>query len=88
MRRRARVDLARQTVMDIRLLGPISAERDGEMCRWAALASVPCSARLALAPGRVVTVDRLVEDVWAGDPPATAVNTLQSYVSLLRRALG
>ena len=45
-------------------------------------------ARLALTPGRVVTVDRLVEDVWAGDPPATAVNTLQSYVSLLRRALG
>ena len=35
-----------------------------------------------------MTVDRLVDDVWAGDPPATAVNTLQSYVSLLRRALG
>ncbi|MGH9270496.1 MAG: BTAD domain-containing putative transcriptional regulator, partial [Ilumatobacteraceae bacterium] len=38
--------------------------------------------------GHVVTVDRLVDDVWAGDPPTTAVNTLQSYVSLLRRALG
>ena len=45
-------------------------------------------ARLALVVGQVVTVDRLVDDVWAGDPPATAVNTLQSYVSLLRRALG
>ena len=45
-------------------------------------------ARLALVAGHVVTVDRLVDDVWAGDPPATAVNTLQSYVSLLRRALG
>ena len=45
-------------------------------------------ARLALVAGQVVTVDRLIDDVWAGEPPATAVNTLQSYVSLLRRALG
>ena len=45
-------------------------------------------ARLAIGDGQVVTVDRLVEDVWAGDPPTTAVNTLQSYVSLLRRGLG
>ena len=45
-------------------------------------------ARLALVAGHVVTVDRLVDDVWPGGPPTTAVNTLQSYVSLLRRALG
>ena len=77
-----------RATLDIRLLGPISAERDGEVVSLGGPRQRAVLARLALAPGRVVTVDRLVEDVWAGDPPATAVNTLQSYVSLLRRALG
>ena len=57
-------------------------------CRSAGHASAPCWPAWPSSPGQVVTVDRLVDDVWAGDPPATAVNTLQSYVSLLRRALG
>ncbi len=82
------VQLERETVLDIRLLGPISAERDGEPVSLGGPRQRAVLARLALTPGRVVTVDRLVDDVWAGDPPATAVNTLQSYVSLLRRALG
>lgn len=44
--------------------------------------------RLALAGGRAVARDRLIDDLWDGEPPASAVNTLQTYVSLLRRALG
>ena len=32
--------------------------------------------------------DRLVEDLWAGRPPATAAKVLQTYVSQLRKALG
>src|SRR5918995_7063411 len=78
----------RTDVLDIRLFGPITAERAGETVSLGGPRQRAVLARLALAPGQVVTVDRLVDDVWAGDPPATAVNTLQSYVSLLRRALG
>ena len=78
----------RAGALDIRLLGPITAERDGEPASLGGPRQRAVLARLALARGQVVTVDRLVEDVWAGEPPATAVNTLQSYVSLLRRALG
>lgn len=74
--------------LDIRLLGPISAERHGEPVSLGGPRQRAVLARLALVPGQVVTVDRLIDDVWAGDPPATAINTLQSYVSLLRRALG
>jgi DNA-binding SARP family transcriptional activator/tetratricopeptide (TPR) repeat protein len=74
--------------LDVRLLGPITAERDGESVSLGGPRQRAVLARLALVAGQVVTVDRLVDDVWAGDPPATAVNTLQSYVSLLRRALG
>jgi DNA-binding SARP family transcriptional activator len=77
-----------ERALDIRLLGPIAAERDGDMVSLGGPRQRAVLARLALVAGQVVTVDRLVDDVWAGDPPATAVNTLQSYVSLLRRALG
>jgi predicted ATPase/DNA-binding SARP family transcriptional activator len=33
-------------------------------------------------------VERLKDDLWEGDPPASAASTLKSHVSLLRRSLG
>ncbi|MGH3016433.1 MAG: AfsR/SARP family transcriptional regulator, partial [Gaiellaceae bacterium] len=45
-------------------------------------------ASLALEAGRVVSVDRLVEALWPGDPPETAAHAVQVYVSQLRKALG
>ncbi len=74
--------------LDIRLLGPITAELGGEPVSLGGPRQRAVLARLALVAGHIVTVDRLVDDVWPGGPPTTAVNTLQSYVSLLRRALG
>ncbi len=44
-------------------------------------------ALLALRPNSVVSVDRLVDELWDGQPPATAVVTLQGYISRLRKAL-
>lgn len=44
-------------------------------------------ARLALDVGRVLSVDRLVDDLWSGEPPKGAVGSLRSYVSNLRRVL-
>lgn len=43
---------------------------------------------LALRPGRAVPGALLVEEVWAGDPPADAPGALQALVGRLRRALG
>src|SRR5262249_40743944 len=37
---------------------------------------------------RPVSVDRLVDALWIGEPPATAANALQYHVSRLRKALG
>ncbi|MEV5554782.1 BTAD domain-containing putative transcriptional regulator [Nonomuraea wenchangensis] len=37
--------------------------------------------------GRPVSADRLAEDLWGDDPPGNPVNTLQTKVSQLRRAL-
>jgi len=42
---------------------------------------------LALSADKPVTVGRLVDCVWGGNPPPKADKTLQSYVSLLRSAL-
>ncbi|MGC0332375.1 putative ATPase/DNA-binding SARP family transcriptional activator [Streptomyces sp. SAI-170] len=43
---------------------------------------------LALRPDRVVPAGLLVDEVWAGDPPADATGALQALVGRLRRALG
>ena len=45
-------------------------------------------ADLVVHAGRVVSADRLVEDLWGDDPPGNPANTLQGRVSALRRALG
>lgn len=44
--------------------------------------------RLALAGGRPVEQDVLVDAIWGDDPPAGPVHALQSLVSRLRRILG
>ncbi|MFC5143368.1 BTAD domain-containing putative transcriptional regulator [Streptomyces aureoversilis] len=44
-------------------------------------------ALLLIRPGRVVSTELLVEELWGEEPPRRAVATLQSHVSHLRRAL-
>lgn len=44
-------------------------------------------AALALARGRVVSLDALIDDLWGDEPPPAATSTLQGYVSHLRKAL-
>src|SRR5437660_8530323 len=43
---------------------------------------------LLLNANRVVPAERLIEDLWEGNPPDSAAGTLQSHISHLRRALG
>jgi DNA-binding SARP family transcriptional activator len=43
---------------------------------------------LVIGVGHAVPIDHLDEVLWGDDPPASAGNTLQSYVSHLRRVLG
>jgi DNA-binding SARP family transcriptional activator len=42
---------------------------------------------LTIANGAAVSVDQLIEIVWAGEPPPSAETTLRSYVTRLRHAL-
>jgi DNA-binding SARP family transcriptional activator len=45
-------------------------------------------ALLLTRPNEVVSSDRLIDELWGAQPPATAANTVQYYVSQLRKALG
>ncbi|MDX6742013.1 BTAD domain-containing putative transcriptional regulator [Actinocorallia sp. A-T 12471] len=74
--------------VQVRLLGPVDVVVDGVELPLPGLRRKAVLARLALRPGEVVGVDGLIDAVWDGDPPATAVNALQSHVSYLRRLLG
>ncbi|TCO50843.1 BTAD domain-containing putative transcriptional regulator [Actinocrispum wychmicini] len=44
-------------------------------------------AMLASQAGRVVSLDRLIEELWADEAPAGATRTLQAYIAHLRKVL-
>ena len=73
--------------MEIRFLGPfdvVDADAPDLGRRWKA-ARAPRDPRSAR--GEVVPVGRLIDELWPDDPPDSALNTLQAYVSRLRKTL-
>ncbi|MER7083425.1 AfsR/SARP family transcriptional regulator, partial [Saccharopolyspora kobensis] len=71
------------------VLGPLTAwDSDGRVVRVPEAKVRALLAILLAHGGGPVSADRLVTDLWADAPPATPLNTLQSKVSQLRRALG
>ncbi|MFJ6198037.1 BTAD domain-containing putative transcriptional regulator [Micromonospora sp. NPDC092111] len=74
-------------MLKIDVLGPVRAWIGDGPVELGPLRQRAVLARLATAIGQVVPVDRLIEDLWAGDPPPRAQAALQVYVSNLRRAL-
>lgn len=71
----------------IRVLGSFAAEADGEPVSLGGPRQRGVLALLVAARGQVVPVDRMVEDLWRGEPPSRALASLQAYVSNLRRLL-
>jgi class 3 adenylate cyclase len=75
-------------MIEFRILGPLEVregERDLTPRREKHRALV---AALVLRPGEVVSVDRLIDELWGASPPPTARSALQNYVSLVRKSLG
>src|SRR2546428_4080562 len=73
--------------MEYRVLGPLEV-RDGE--RSLPLAGAKQRALLALLlvkANHVVSRERLIDELWGEQPPETAVQSLQVYVSRLRKLL-
>jgi basic membrane lipoprotein Med (substrate-binding protein (PBP1-ABC) superfamily)/DNA-binding SARP family transcriptional activator len=75
-------------VRAIRLLGPLEVEDDsGGAVPLGPIGQRALLALLALRVNEVVSMDRLVDELWDGSPPRTAEHAVQVYVSRLRRLL-
>jgi len=75
-------------LLEFRTLGPFEVLEDGQPLVLGGPRQRALLAILLLHRGEVVSSDRLIDELWGERPPATAVKTLQGYVSRLRRALG
>lgn len=75
------------SAVPVRLLGPIDVLVRGEPRAVPGRRLKAVLAALALQPGRVVSVDGLVDIVWGDAVPASGATTLQSHMSHLRRVL-
>ena len=73
--------------LTIGLLGPLEVRSGGVPVPVGAPKQRSLLAMLALEAGGVVSTDQLVDRLWEGRAPATAVATLQVYVSQLRKLL-
>lgn len=74
--------------MLLRVLGPLEVEVDtGGPVDLGGPRQRAVLALLLAARGEVVSVGRMIEDLWRGDPPPRAIASLQAYVSHLRRLL-
>ena len=76
------------TASEFRVLGPVEAWRGGQPVRLGGRRQRWLLALLLIEPGRAISSDRLIDELWQGDPPAGAEGTLRVYVSRLRSALG
>lgn len=70
------------------LLGPVQVTRDGTALPIRGHKQHLLLARLALAGGKPVSADALVDALWESDPPTEAGRALQVHISRLRSALG
>lgn len=76
-----------ESTLRVELLGPVRVWRDGEPVGPAGRLRRGLLAMLALQANHVVTIDELVDGLWGTEPPASAVNLVQTYVSAWRHAL-
>ena len=74
--------------MEFRILGPLEVEDEGRTIPLAGAKQRSLLALLLLARGRALSTDTLIDEVWGGSPPGSALKSVQVYVSQLRTALG
>src|ERR687887_456431 len=72
---------------DFGLLGPLTVSREGTELQLGGPKQRALLAILLLETNTAVSADRLIDALWGDHPPDTAKNTLQVYVSQLRKLL-
>lgn len=74
-------------MLDVLLLGPTEVREAGHAVRLTGPRQRVILARLAVAEGRSVSQDALVQDLWDENPPADPTHALQAQISRLRKSL-
>jgi predicted ATPase/DNA-binding SARP family transcriptional activator len=74
--------------VEFRILGPVEARSDSGPVDLGRPKQRALLAALLLRAGAATPRDALVDALWGESPPASAVQSLQVYVSGLRKALG
>src|SRR3954469_7874927 len=74
--------------MDFCLLGPIEVSEGDRLIPLPRQKQRALLTLLLLEAGRVISTDRLLDDLWGEDPPPTAKSSLHNHISQLREALG
>ena len=73
--------------VEFRILGPLELLRDGERVDLGGPRQRALLALLLTRANATVSRDRIIDELWADEPPESVVNVLQTYVSRLRRVL-
>jgi DNA-binding SARP family transcriptional activator len=73
--------------VQFRILGPIEAYNGGRALALGGRKQRALLAILLLHANEVLSADRLVDDLWAGDAPESGVAALQVRISQLRKSL-
>ncbi|MDP8910031.1 MAG: AfsR/SARP family transcriptional regulator, partial [Chloroflexota bacterium] len=74
--------------MDFRILGPLEALEEGRAVTLGGSKQRALLAVLLLHANETLSADRLIDELWGDQPPATASKTVQVHVSRLRKTLG
>ncbi|MGH3382768.1 MAG: BTAD domain-containing putative transcriptional regulator, partial [Actinoallomurus sp.] len=78
---------APQVMVEFRALGPVEALVAGRLVDLGAPKQRALLALLVSLVGQPVAVEVMLETLWAGHPPPSAMASLQAYVANLRRVL-
>jgi DNA-binding SARP family transcriptional activator len=71
--------------VELRVLGPVEVLVDGWLVDLGPRKQCALFVLLVSRVGRPVAVDVLLEELWSGNPPLSAITSLRAYVSNLRR---
>ncbi|MBD0338642.1 MAG: AAA family ATPase [Thermoleophilia bacterium] len=74
--------------MEFRILGPLEVSNGGRPLGVNRPKQRALLIALLLRAGHVVSIDRLLDDLWGERPPPSARASLQNAVSMLRKLLG
>jgi class 3 adenylate cyclase len=74
--------------LEFRVLGPLEVRGGDGLVSLGGAKARALLVDLLVHAGAVVSVDRLVDDLWGEAPPATARHALEVHVSQLRKSLG